>query len=97
MLLSLPRFNPKAGFVPCHLCDARQDGIDHFGGRDVLGAVLGVVEGECALAGSFEALGAEAPGESDHALCGPQVVEDAVSQQTLDEGVTGRTDVFALT
>ena len=61
------------------------------------GAVLGVVEGERASAGRFEAHGAEAPGEPDDALCGAQVVEDTVSEQPLDEGVTGRTDVFALT
>ena len=42
-----------------------QDGLD--------GAVLGVVEGERAPAGRFEALGAEAPGEPDHALSGAQV------------------------
>ena len=68
-----------------------------------VGAVSEPVEGsgaeqsvECALAGRLEALGAEAPGGPDDALCGPQVVEDAVSEQTLDEGVAGRTDVFAL-
>ena len=61
------------------------------------GAVLGVVEGERAPAGRFEAHGAEAPCEPDDALCGAQVVEDAVSEQPLDEGVTGRADVFALT
>ena len=66
-----------------------QDGLD--------GAVLGVVEGECAPAGRFQTLGAEAPGEPDDALCGAQVVQDVVSEQPLDEGVTGRPDVLALT
>lgn len=35
--------------------------------------------------------------EPGHPLCGAQVVPDAVSEQPLDEGVTGRPDVFAVT
>ena len=65
-----------------------QDGLD--------GSVLGVVEGESASARRFEAHGAEAPGEPDDALSGAQVVQDAVSEQPLDERVAGRPDVFAL-
>ena len=80
----------EGGIVGCVEVDAVfQDGLH--------GAVLGVLEGECAPAGSFEALGAEEPGELDHPWCGTQVVEDAVSEQTLDEGGAGYTDVFVLT
>ena len=40
---------------------------------------------------------AETPGEPDDALCGAQVVQDAVSEQPLDLGVTARPDVLAET
>ena len=59
-------------------------------------AVAGVVKGQGAVAGGFQALGAVAFGKSDDALRCPKVVQHAITKEGLDEVVAGRTDGLCL-
>src|ERR1035437_6675010 len=58
--------------------------------------ILGCPERYGARAGGFESTPAVLIAQADHALCRPQVIEDAVAKQNLDERQAGGADALGL-
>lgn len=58
--------------------------------------ILGCAEAQCASTGGFKSTAAVFVTQTDHALSRPQVVEDAVAKQTLDQRQTGGADALGL-
>ena len=70
--------------------------IETAGENGFDGAIEDAVVSERAGAGGFQAYWPIPLGESQHTLCGAQALDDAIGEQSFDEGGAGRADAGGL-